>query len=126
MTHVLSAVELKTFQDRLASDLEFAQYEIKKHFQSFMKHAVKISEAFEIGDRLLCAEEANESNRLSLRLTSFLVMKIPVAERTIVETPKDLQKSRIITLRQLLQVCPLDKSSLPDKPRNERGRFIHL
>lgn len=48
--HVLSAIRPTSVKERLESDLEFAKYELKKNFQGFMKHAIRVAEAFQIVD----------------------------------------------------------------------------
>lgn len=48
--HVLSAVRPASLQARLKSNLEFSHTELKKDFSGFMKHAVKLSEAFQLVD----------------------------------------------------------------------------
>lgn len=48
LMHVLRAIKPKTLRERLESDLNFSQYELRKDFRGLMKHAVRLSEAFEL------------------------------------------------------------------------------
>lgn len=48
--HVLSAIRPQTLFDRLTADLEFAEYELRKDFSGFLKHAIKLAKAFQIVD----------------------------------------------------------------------------
>lgn len=50
VSHVLSAIRPKSLQDRLKSDLEFARTDCRKDFTKFMKHAVKLADAFQLLD----------------------------------------------------------------------------
>lgn len=55
--HVLSAVRPVSLPNRLQSDLEFLHQELRKDFQQFMSHAVKLSEAFQLMDNGKSREE---------------------------------------------------------------------
>lgn len=46
--HVFSDINPATLPKRLESDLSILHHELKKDFQKFFKHAVKLSKAFEI------------------------------------------------------------------------------
>lgn len=48
--HVLSAIKPQTLHDRLEADLSFAKYELRKDFHGFLKHAIRLAEAFQIVD----------------------------------------------------------------------------
>lgn len=48
--HVLSAIRPQSLHDRLAADLYFAKYELRKDFQGFLKHSIRLAEAFQIVD----------------------------------------------------------------------------
>lgn len=50
VSHVLSAIRPVTLKERLESDLGFSQHALKKDFHGFLKHAVKLSEAFQLVD----------------------------------------------------------------------------
>lgn len=50
VTHVLSAVRPQSLRERLESNLSFSQHALKKDFKEFLKHAVKLSEAFQTVD----------------------------------------------------------------------------
>lgn len=50
VSHVLSAIRPVTVKERLESDLGFSQNALKKDFSGFLKHTVKISEAFQLVD----------------------------------------------------------------------------
>lgn len=66
LNHVLSAVKPKKLHGSLESDLERNwTLRDKSFFKGFMKHAVKISEAFEIVYSGFGAEEANNGNSSS-------------------------------------------------------------
>ncbi len=47
---VLHAVRPVTLRGRLTDNLESAKYEIRKDFKGFMRHAIKLTEAFQIVD----------------------------------------------------------------------------
>ena len=48
--HVLSCIKPATLQSRLQSNLEFSHHSLKKDFKGFMKHSIRISEAFQMVD----------------------------------------------------------------------------
>lgn len=48
VSHIISAIRPKTLKNRLQSDLDFAHYGLQKDFRGFMKHAVRLSESFQI------------------------------------------------------------------------------
>ena len=48
--HVLSAMKPKVLHNRLSSDLQFSKHSLKKNFKDFMKHAVRVSVAFQLVD----------------------------------------------------------------------------
>ena len=50
VSHVLSAIRPNYLKERLESDLNFSHYNLKKDFNEFLLHAVKVSEAFQIVD----------------------------------------------------------------------------
>ena len=50
VTHVLSAIRPATLTEQLEGDLDFAHHGLKKDFQGFMRHAIKIAEAFQLVD----------------------------------------------------------------------------
>lgn len=50
VTHVLSATRPQSLRERLESDLSFSHHALKKDFKEFLKHAVKLSEAFQTVD----------------------------------------------------------------------------
>lgn len=55
--HVLSTVRPTHTKERLKLDLKLAYSDLKKNFKGFMKHGIKVSEAFEIVEKtqLYCA-----------------------------------------------------------------------
>lgn len=50
VSHVLSAIRPLSLRTRLESDLELSHHELKKNFKGFMKHAIRLSEAFQLVD----------------------------------------------------------------------------
>lgn len=46
--HFLSAISLATLQTRLKSDLYFSNYDLRRDFKGFLKHAIPLFEAFEL------------------------------------------------------------------------------
>lgn len=48
--HVLSAVRPQSLQNRLTSDLSFSKYKFQKDWHAFLKHAVRLAEAFQLVD----------------------------------------------------------------------------
>ena len=48
VSHIISAIRPKTLKNRLQPDLDFAHYGLQKDFRGFMKHAVRLSESFQI------------------------------------------------------------------------------
>lgn len=48
--HILNAIRPAQLRERLESDLELAKSDLKRDFKGFMKHAMKLSEAFELVD----------------------------------------------------------------------------
>lgn len=48
--HVLSGIRPQNLQNRLQSDLDFSHHELRKDFKTFMAHAVKLSEAWQLVD----------------------------------------------------------------------------
>ena len=48
--HVLSVIQRQTLRERLESDLSFSHDELKKDLKEFLKHVVKLSEAFQLVD----------------------------------------------------------------------------
>ncbi len=59
--HVLSAIQPKSLQDRLRSDLEFAHYHLRKDFKGFVAHAIKLAEVFQLVDDGKPKENGNKS-----------------------------------------------------------------
>lgn len=47
VTHVLSAIRPQSLKERLESDLSFSHHALRKDIKEFLKHAVKLSEAFQ-------------------------------------------------------------------------------
>lgn len=50
VSHVLQAVPPATLRDRLQSDLAFSHHELRKDFPGFLKHAIRLAEAFQLVD----------------------------------------------------------------------------
>ena len=50
VSHVLSAIKPRSLRDRLSSDIKFSYIECRKDFKAFLKHAVRVSEAFQLVD----------------------------------------------------------------------------
>ena len=50
VSHVLDAIRPIALKDRLSSDLSFSHHEKRKNFQAFMKHAIYVSECFQVCD----------------------------------------------------------------------------
>lgn len=50
VNHILSSVKPKQLRNRLESDLELTHISIRKEFNGFMKHALTVSDAFELND----------------------------------------------------------------------------
>lgn len=50
VAHVLSAIRPQVLKERLEADLSFSQHALKKDFNKFLKHAVRLSEAFQLVD----------------------------------------------------------------------------
>lgn len=48
--HVLSAIKPDIVKNRLKSDLDFAYNSLRKDFKGFMRHSIKVSEAFQLVD----------------------------------------------------------------------------
>lgn len=48
--HVLSAIKPASLRDRLQSYLSFSYHPLGKDFKGFLKHAVKLAEAFQLVD----------------------------------------------------------------------------
>lgn len=48
--HVLSAIRPVSLKDRLESDLSFSHHPLKKDFKGFLKHSIRLAEAFQIVD----------------------------------------------------------------------------
>lgn len=48
--HVLGAIRPNSLRERLESDLSFSQHELKKDFKGFLRHAIRLAEAFQIVD----------------------------------------------------------------------------
>ena len=48
--HVLSAVRPVSLKERLESDLSFSHHHLKKDFNGFLAHAIKLAEAFQLVD----------------------------------------------------------------------------
>lgn len=48
--HGLSAISPASLGDRLQSDLAFSYHPLRKYFKVFLKHAVKLAEAFQLVD----------------------------------------------------------------------------
>ena len=53
ITHVLSAVKPKSLRERLQAYLSFSRHDLRKNFQGFLSHAIKLSETFQIVDAVL-------------------------------------------------------------------------
>lgn len=50
--HVLSAICPELLRVRLESDLEQSHYDLRKDFEGFMYHSIKLSEAFQLVDNI--------------------------------------------------------------------------
>ena len=50
ISHVLDAIRPIALKDRLGSDLSFSHYDKRKEFQAFIKHAIYVSECFQVRD----------------------------------------------------------------------------
>lgn len=48
--HVLSAIRPNSLKERLESDLAFSHHDLRKDFLGFLKHAIRLAEAFQIVD----------------------------------------------------------------------------
>lgn len=79
VSYVLSAIRPQTLKDRFESDLSFSQHSLRKYFPSFLAHAIKLKEAFQLvhsvppSKRRLREDEkrsGNNSNGASSKLTT--------------------------------------------------------
>lgn len=50
VSHVFSAIRPQSLRERLESDLSFSHHSLKKDCKNFLKHAVRLPEAFQLVD----------------------------------------------------------------------------
>lgn len=61
--HVLSAIRPEILRSRLESDLDFSHHHLRKDFKAFMKHAIKLSDAFQLVDIGVPKNSSNKSKK---------------------------------------------------------------
>ena len=61
--HVLSAIRPTSLQSRLDSDLQFSHHDLRKNFQGFLKHATRLSEAFQLLDNGKPSSQSSPSSK---------------------------------------------------------------
>lgn len=50
MDHVISVIKPQNLHNSVTGDLPFAKYELRKDFNCFLKHIIRLAEAFKIVD----------------------------------------------------------------------------
>lgn len=66
VNHVLSAIKPDHLKARLSEDLEFAHYDLRKNFEGFFAHAVKVAEAFQIMDNGRKTDGGRSQSQISM------------------------------------------------------------
>ena len=75
VSHVLSAIKPVSLKERLEADLSFSHHDLKNDFKSFLSHAVKLSEPFQLvdaGRRPRRTEPRHGEQRESFRKPQFI------------------------------------------------------
>lgn len=65
--HVLSAARLVSLREHLTSDLSFSHHRLHNDFTGFLKHAVRVSQAFQLVDSGLSVKDGRKSARTNKR-----------------------------------------------------------
>lgn len=82
--HVLCAIRPQSLRERLESDLSFSHHHLKKDFTGFLKHSIRLAEAFQIVD----SGPSNKKNRKA----DSVMQNRPNKSRSGNKTDKDSNK----------------------------------
>ena len=80
VSHVLSAIGPNYLKERLESDLNFSHYNLKKDFNGFLLHVVKVSKAFQIVDAGRRKRNRNDGKDADKNQTGKMSPGIPKPE----------------------------------------------